>query len=99
VGRLGQQRDGVGEPAAERLDQREAAEDQQRDLEASFARLIAVCMSTVTVAVVVMRLVRMPVRVIVPVGVMVMGVRHAWRPRYDGPARKEIAAPCGRELR
>jgi len=53
----------------------------------------------VTGAVVGMRLVRMPVRVIVPVGVMVMGVRHAWRPRYDGPARKEIAAPCGRELR
>jgi hypothetical protein len=58
-------------------------------------------MSTVTVGMVVMRLVGVAagVIVVVPVGVMVMGVRHAWRPRYDGPARKEIAAPCGRELR
>jgi hypothetical protein len=53
------------------------------------------------VGMVVMRLVGVAagVIVVVPVGVMVMGVRHAWRPRYDGPARKEIGAPCGRELR
>lgn len=58
---LGQQRDRVGEVTAGRLDQREAAENQQRDAKPTLADIVRRAMRAVTMPATVSATVRVPV--------------------------------------